>query len=88
MNPRHTLRPEACHCVGGEITRGDLRLKPTVSFLDWNGATPGRSSSATRPTIPMCTNELGRVGQLSDEADKRNTKVIGLSVYSMQDHNS
>jgi alkyl hydroperoxide reductase subunit AhpC len=36
----------------------------------------------------MCTNELGRVGQLSDEADKRNTKVIGLSVYSMQDHNS
>jgi alkyl hydroperoxide reductase subunit AhpC len=36
----------------------------------------------------MCTTELGRVGQLSDERDKRNTKVIALSVYSMQDHNS
>ena len=36
----------------------------------------------------MCTTELGRVGQLSDEWDKRNTKVIALSVDSVEDHNS
>jgi alkyl hydroperoxide reductase subunit AhpC len=36
----------------------------------------------------VCTTELGRVGPLSDERDKRNTKVIALSVDSMQDHNS
>lgn len=35
---------------------------------------------------PVCTTEFGAVAQLADEWTKRNTKVIGLSVDSVEDH--
>ncbi len=35
---------------------------------------------------PVCTTEFGAVAQLSDEWVKRNTKVIGLSVDSVEEH--
>jgi alkyl hydroperoxide reductase subunit AhpC len=35
---------------------------------------------------PVCTTEFGAVAQLSDEWAKRNTKVIGLSVDSVEEH--
>ena len=35
---------------------------------------------------PVCTTELGRTAQLSEEFKKRNTKVLALSVDSVEDH--
>ncbi|MCU4651528.1 peroxiredoxin [Roseibacterium sp. SDUM158016] len=35
---------------------------------------------------PVCTTEFGAVAQLADEWEKRNTKVIGLSVDKVEEH--
>ncbi len=35
---------------------------------------------------PVCTTELGRTAQLKSEFEKRNTKVLALSVDSVEDH--
>lgn len=35
---------------------------------------------------PVCTTEFGAVAQLADEWEKRNTKVIGISVDGVEDH--
>src|SRR5215469_17971409 len=35
---------------------------------------------------PVCTTELGYMARLQPEFDKRNTKILGLSVDSVEDH--
>jgi len=57
-----------------------------ISFLDWKGDSWAIFFSHPNDFTPVCTTELGRVGQLSDEWAKRNTKVIALSVDSVEDH--
>jgi alkyl hydroperoxide reductase subunit AhpC len=59
-----------------------------ISFLYWKGDSWAVFFSHPADYTPVCTTELGRVAQLSEEWDKRNTKVIALSVDSVQDHNS
>ncbi len=57
-----------------------------ISFLDWKGDSWVVFFSHPADYTPVCTTELGRVAQLQDEWDKRNTKVIALSVDSVEDH--
>ncbi len=57
-----------------------------ISFLDWKGDSWAVFFSHPADYTPVCTTELGRVGQLQSEWDKRNTKVIALSVDSVEDH--
>ncbi len=57
-----------------------------ISFLDWKGDSWVVFFSHPADYTPVCTTELGRVAQLQSEWDKRNTKVIALSVDSVADH--
>ena len=57
-----------------------------ISFHTWKGDGWAILFSHPADFTPVCTTELGRVGMMSDEWAKRNTKVIALSVDSVEDH--
>jgi thioredoxin-dependent peroxiredoxin len=57
-----------------------------VSFHEWKGDSWAILFSHPADFTPVCTTELGRVAQLGDEWAKRNTKVLAVSVDSVEDH--
>ena len=57
-----------------------------IHFHDWLGTSYGILFSHPRDFTPVCTTEFGAVAQLAPEWAKRNTKVIGVSVDSVTDH--
>lgn len=57
-----------------------------ISFHEWKGDSWAIFFSHPADYTPVCTTELGRVAQLQDEWDKRETKVIALSVDSVEEH--
>ena len=57
-----------------------------ISFHEWKGDSWAILFSHPADFTPVCTTELGRVGAMSEEWAKRNTKVIALSVDSVEDH--
>ena len=58
----------------------------TIRFHEWVGDHYAIIFSHPRDFTPVCTTEFGAVAQLSGEFAKRKTKVIGVSVDSVQDH--
>lgn len=58
----------------------------TIDFHQWIGDTWAVLYSHPADFTPVCTTELGRTANLKAEFDKRNTKVIALSVDSVEDH--
>jgi alkyl hydroperoxide reductase subunit AhpC len=63
-----------------ETTEGRIR------FHDWIGDSWAVLFSHPKDFTPVCTTELGYMARIKPEFDNRRTKIIGLSVDAMRDH--
>ncbi len=57
-----------------------------IKFHEWIGNSWAILFSHPKDFTPVCTTELGYMAKLSEDFKKRNCKVIGISIDSIEDH--
>ena len=73
--------------IGDDVPDFDAQTtEGSIRFHDWIGDGWCILFSHPKDFTPVCTTELGYMAGLKSEFDKRNCKIIGLSVDSVEDH--
>ena len=70
-------------------TAPDFKAKTSegdISFHEWLGDSWGVLFSHPKDFTPVCTTELGVLAKMKPDFEKRNVKVMGLSVDPVSDH--
>jgi thioredoxin-dependent peroxiredoxin len=74
--------------IGDTAPNFDIETtKGKINFHDWIGDSWCFFFSHPADFTPVCTTEMGRTAQLSKEFESRNTKSLGLSTDTVEEHN-
>ena len=68
--------------------RLEVRFSEFGDFHEWIGDGWAVLFSHPKDFTPVCTTELGYMAKMQPEFEKRNTKIIGLSIDPLEDHHA